>query len=314
MQSWDSHASHVRYIFTWRLHAVRGQPHFTCEVHIYTGDCIQSWDSHTSLVRYTFTRETACSPGKARPHLSGTHLHGRLHAVLRQPDLTCQVHIFTGDCMQSWGSQTSLVRNIFTRETACSPGIATLHLSGTYLHGDCMQSWDSHISLVRYLFTRETACSPGTARLHLSGTRETECSPGKARPHLSGTHLHGRLHAILRQPDLTCQVHIYTGDCMQSWDSHTSIVMYTFTRETACSPGTATLHLSCTHLHGRLRAVLGQPHFTCQEHNYTGDCMQSWGKKHNLCNTYLHGRLYVNIALLRAWVFTELWRNKLRLT
>jgi hypothetical protein len=215
MKSWGSQTSLVRYIFTRRLHAVLGQPYFTCQVHIYT--------------------ETACSRGAARLHLSGTYLHG--------------------DCMQYWGSQTSLVRYIFPRETACSPGAANftcqehiytetacspgaaiLHLSGTYLHGDCMESWGSQTSLVRYIFTR-------------------------------------RLHGVMGQPHFTCQVHIYTGDCMQFWGSQISLVRYIFTRETACSPGAARSHLSGTYLNGRLHAVLGQPHFTCQVHIYTGDCM-----------------------------------------
>jgi hypothetical protein len=194
--------------------------------------------------------------------------------------------------MQSWGSQISLVRYIFKRETACSPGAARLHLLGTYLHGglhevleqpdltcqvhgrllavlgqpdltcqvhiytgDCMQSWGSQISLVRNIFTRETACSPGAARSHLSGTYlHGGLHEVLGQPDLT-CQVHGRLHAVLGQPDLTWQVHIYTGDCMQSWGRQISLVRYIFTRETACSPGVGRSHLSGTYLHGRLHKI-----------------------------------------------------------
>jgi hypothetical protein len=302
MQSWSRQISLVRYIFTQetactpgaarshlpgtylhgvlhevlgqpdltyqvheRLHAVLGQPDLTCQVHIYTGDCMLSWGSQISVVKYILSRETACSTGAARSHLSGTYLHWRLHGVLGQPHLTCQVHIYTGDCMLSWGSHTSLVRYIFTRETACSPAAARSHLSGTYLHGRLHAVLGQpHFTCQVHIYT-ETACSPGTATLHLSGT-----------------YLHRILHAVLGQPHFTCQVHIDTGDCMQTWGSQISLVRYMFTRETACSPGVGRSHLSGTYLHRRLHAVLGQPDLTCQVHIYTRDCMQSWGSQTSL--------------------------------
>jgi hypothetical protein len=162
---------------------------------------MQSWGIQISLVRNIFTRETACSPGAARLHLSGTYLHGgllavpwgshtslvrciftrRLHAVLGHRDFTCQVHIF--------------------HRRLCSPGAARLHLPGTYLHG----------------------------RLYAVMMRQPDLT---CQVHI----FHRRLHAVLGQPDLTCQVHIYTGDCMKSRGSQTSLVRYIFTRGTACSP------------------------------------------------------------------------------